>query len=54
MLAAFTTDKTCPAKRNRPPSERSLAELAALRGIDAGTPAPASMQDYARLAEVAC
>jgi hypothetical protein len=51
VLAAFTTDKTCSRKRNRPPSERSLAALAALRGVPAASPAPASMHDYARLAE---
>ncbi len=51
VLAAFTTDKTCSRKRNRPPSDVSLAALAALRGVPAASPPPASMRDYARLAE---
>jgi len=51
VLAAFTTDKACSRKRNRPPSDASLAALAELRGLPAASPAPASMQDYARLAE---
>jgi transposase len=51
VLTAFTTEKTCSRKRNRPPSERSLAALAALRGVPAASPPPATMQDYARLAE---
>ena len=51
VLAAFTTEQGCSRKRNRPPSEEALAALAALRGVPARSPAPASMQDYARLAE---
>lgn len=51
VLAAFTTEKTCSRKRNRPPSDAALAALAQLRGLDGATPPPASMQDYARLAE---
>jgi transposase len=51
VLTAFTTDKACARKRNRPPSEASLAALAAIRGLDGASPETASMQDYARLAE---
>jgi transposase len=51
VLAAFTTEKTCSRKRNKPPSDAALAALAELRGLDAASPAPASLQDYARLAE---
>ena len=51
VLSAFTTDKSCSRKRNRPPSDASLAALAELRGLPAASPAPASMRDYARLAE---
>jgi len=51
VLAAFTTDKTCSRKRNRAPSDASLAALAALRGLPAASPASASMDEYARLAQ---
>jgi transposase len=50
VLAAFTTQKTCERKRNRPPSDAALAALAAARGVDASTPAPATMDRYAELA----
>jgi len=49
VLAAFTTKAPCRKKQNRPPSERALAELAALHGHDR---APAvSLAQYAELAE---
>jgi transposase len=49
VLAAFTTKAPCRKKQNRPPSERALAELAALHGHDR---APAvSLEQYAELAE---
>lgn len=51
VLAAFTTDTACSRKTNKPPSEASLAALAAIRGLDGRSPAPASMTEYARLAE---
>ena len=54
VLDAFTTQTTCRRKKNRPPGERALAELAKLHG-HAETLAPvASLTDYAKLAEVAC
>jgi transposase len=51
VLAAFTTQKTCARKRNRPPSDAALAALAAIRGVDGATPATATMDDYAAYAE---
>ena len=49
VLAAFTTKEPCRRKRNRPPGDRALAELAALHGHDR---APAvSLDHYAELAE---
>jgi transposase len=49
VLAAFTTKAPCRKKQNRPPSERALAELAALHGHDRA--AAASLEQYAQLAE---
>ena len=51
VLAAFTTQTTCERKRNRPPSDAALGALAALRGVDPGTPAPATLDRYAQLAQ---
>lgn len=54
VLDAFTTQTACRRKRNRPPGETALTELAKLHG-HAETVAPvASLTDYAKLAEVAC
>lgn len=54
VLDAFTTQTACRRKRNRPPGETALAELAKLHG-HAETVAPVvSLADYAKLAEVAC
>ena len=54
VLDAFTTQTACRRKRNRPPGETALAELAKLHG-HAETVAPVvSLTDYAKLAEVAC
>jgi transposase len=54
VLAAFTTDRSCPRKRNRPPGENALAELARLKGI-APEPAPViDLRRYAQFGEVAC
>jgi transposase len=53
VLRAFTTDKTCRRKANRPPGSQALAELARLKGLE---PQPAPVIDlagYAQLAEVA-
>jgi hypothetical protein len=50
VLAAFTTDHACRRKANRPPGDRSLAELARLKGIE---PEPAPLIDLARYAELA-
>lgn len=54
VLDAFTTQTACRRKRNRPPGQTALTELAKLHG-HAETVAPvASLTDYAKLAEVAC
>jgi transposase len=49
VLAAFTTKAPCAPKRNRPPGQQALAELAALHGQDRA-PA-ASLGQYAELVE---
>jgi transposase len=55
VLGAFTTQTSCRRKRNRPPGEVALAELAKLHGHTAAEHAPVvSLSDYAALAEVAC
>jgi len=51
VLAAFTTKHGCRRKPNLPAGEKSLTELARLRGID---PQPANvicLADYAQLAQ---
>jgi transposase len=50
VLAAFTTKDACRRKPNLPPGERSLAELARLRGFDSEPTAVISLADYAQLA----
>jgi transposase len=55
VLAAFTTQTTCRAKRNRPPGDGALVELSKLHQHAPDRIAPArSLADYAKLAEVAC
>ena len=55
VLAAFTTQTTCRAKRNRPPGDGALAELARLHDhVPDRVAAVVSLADYAQLAEVAC
>jgi transposase len=52
VLDAFTTQPGCRRKLNRPPSDRALAELAALHGHAPAAQAPAvSLERYAALAE---
>jgi hypothetical protein len=51
VLAAFTTKDACRRKPNLPPGDRSLQELARLRGIDPEPAKVISLADYAALAE---
>lgn len=52
VLDAFTTDRPCRRKANRPPGQHALAEAARLRGHDpAGV--VVDLEDYARIASVA-
>jgi transposase len=51
VLAAFTTKDACRRKPNLPPGDRSLQQLARLRGIDPGPANVISLADYARLAQ---
>jgi hypothetical protein len=54
VLEAFTTQASCRRKRNRPPGDAALAELAKLHGHTAAEHAPVvSLSDYAALAEAA-
>jgi transposase len=54
VLDAFTTQTACRRKRNRPPGETALTELAKLHGHAEALAPVASLTDYAKLAEVAC
>jgi hypothetical protein len=55
VLDAFTTQTVCRRKRNRPPGDDALAELAKLHGQPPpGSTPVVSLTDYAKLAEVAC
>jgi hypothetical protein len=38
VLAAFTTDRPCPTKQNRPPSGAALAIAAGIGGGDGASP----------------
>jgi transposase len=53
VLAAFTTKDACRRKPNLPPGDRSLAELARLRGVDSEPTNVISLADYATFAEAA-
>lgn len=52
VLDAFTTDKPCRRKANRPPGLPALTEAARLRGQDPGG-VVVDLEDYARIASVA-
>lgn len=52
VLGAFTTDRPCRRKANRPPSQAALAEATRLRGHDPGG-VVVDLEDYARIAGVA-
>ncbi|MGH6943607.1 MAG: Mu transposase domain-containing protein, partial [Geminicoccaceae bacterium] len=53
VLGAFTTERPCRRKQNRPPGTAALAEAARLRGHLASEPAAPDLDRYAELAEVA-
>jgi transposase len=53
VLDAFTTDRPCRRKANRPPGQAALAEAARLQGHDPGTGVVVDLEDYARIAKVA-
>ena len=52
VLDAFTTDRPCRRKANRPPGSAALAEAARLRGHDSSG-VVIDLEDYARIARVA-
>jgi transposase len=52
VLDAFTTDKPCRRKANRPPGQTAIAAAARLRGADRGG-VVVDLEDYARIASVA-
>jgi transposase len=52
VLDAFTTDRPCRRKVNRPPGQAALAEAARLRGHD-NSVVVVDLEDYARIAKVA-
>jgi transposase len=53
VLDAFTTQPGCRRKRNRPPGERALAELAARHGHAPPAAPVISLERYAELAQAA-
>jgi transposase len=53
VLEAFTTDRPCQRKPNRPPSEQALAEAARLRGHTEDRQVVVDLETYARIAGVA-
>jgi len=52
VLGAFTTDKPCRRKANRPPGDAALTHAARLTGRDAGA-VVVDLEDYAQIARVA-
>ena len=53
VLDAFTTDKPCRRKANRPPGDAALTAAARLRGHDQGGAVVVDLEDYAQIARVA-
>jgi len=51
VLEAFTTDKPCRRKANRPPGDAALAQAARLGAGQAGV--VVDLDEYARIAKVA-
>ena len=52
VLNAFTTDKPCRRKANRPPGDAALTHAARLAGRDQGA-VVVDLEDYAQIARVA-
>ena len=52
VLGAFSTDKPCRRKANRPPGDAALGHAARLAGRDAGA-VVVDLEDYAQIARVA-
>ena len=52
VLDAFTTDKPCRRKTNRPPGDAALTAAARLRGHEGGA-VVVDLEDYAQIARVA-
>jgi transposase len=53
VLDAFTTDKPCRRKANRPPGDHALEQAARLRGCDEAGAVVVDLEDYAQIAWVA-
>ena len=53
VLGAFTTDKPCRRKTNRPPGDAALEHAARLRDHDEGGAVVVDLEDYAQIARVA-
>ena len=53
VLDAFTTDRPCRRKANRPPGDAALAAAARLRGHDRAGAVVVDLEDYAQIARVA-
>jgi transposase len=53
VLTAFTTDRPCRRKPNRPPGDAALAQAAQLRGHDESTAVVVDLEHYAQIARVA-
>jgi transposase len=53
VLDAFTTDKPCRRKSNRPPGQAALTQAARLAGHDQGAAVVVDLESYAKIARVA-
>ncbi len=53
VLDAFTTDKPCRRKANRPPGNQALEQAARLRAHEPGGAVVVDLEDYAQIASVA-
>lgn len=51
VLAAFTTDRPCPTKQNRPPSGAAVAIAAGIGGADAGASPVIDLSVYQRFVD---